>query len=86
MEKTEHIRRCVIEVSPEILADLLQLPAGVFVDAVWQPLDRPGPISLRVTGMGDLTAQGDTLRHVFGVVTRRFNSDGAELKHSINWI
>lgn len=42
----------LIEFAPEVLAQMLKLPAGVVITGVEQPIDRHGALRVRVQGMG----------------------------------
>lgn len=61
----------LVVVSPEMLAEFLQLPPGCYIDAATAPYDQPGVLHLRVRGAGYPTKAGWLLTHVTGNVTRR---------------
>lgn len=63
----------LVVVTPEILAELLQLPPGCYIDAATAPYNQPGVLHLRVRGAGYPTRAGGLLGHVNGKVTKRGN-------------
>lgn len=63
----------LVVVSPEILAELLQLPTGCYIDAATAPYNQPGVLHLRVRGAGYPTKAGGLLPHVTGNIIRRRN-------------
>lgn len=76
---------CILVVSPEALAALLQLPPGSLIDAVDVPCDQPGVLHLRLRGSGWPSTAGAVLRTVTGTVTRRLAADGSVLRDEVAW-
>ena len=66
----------LVVVSPEILADLLQLPPGCYIDGAVAPYDKPGVLHLRVRGAGWPMKAGVLLPQVTATVTRRAGLGG----------
>lgn len=67
------------------LAELLQLPAGSHIDAVWSPVDQPGVVLLRLRGAGWPVKTGALLPRSTGILTRHISADGAVERVFINW-
>ena len=67
-EATE--RAAILLIDPEVLAQLLQLPEGSYIDSAHVPHDRPGVLELRIRGAGWPVLPGTRLTAVRGTVTR----------------
>mgnify|MGYP001158033549 FL=1 len=78
-------RAALLVLSPEILAELLQLPDGCHIDHATAPHDQPGVLHLRVRGAGWPTKAGWLLPQVRGTVTRHHAEDGSVLRQTIDW-
>lgn len=78
-------RAALLVLSPEMLAELLQLPSGCHIDGAVAPHDQPGVLHLRVRGAGWPTKAGWLLPQVRGTVTRYHADDGSVLRHVIDW-
>ena len=78
-------RAALLVLSPEILAELLQLPLGCHIDGAVAPHDQPGVLHLRVRGAGWPTKAGWLLPQVRGTVTRYCAEDGSTLRQVIDW-
>lgn len=70
MADHEPTRSAILEVSPQIVAHLLQLPSGCHIDACWVPWDRPGVLCLRVLGAGWIRVDGERIPTAIGQATR----------------
>lgn len=77
-------RACILIVSPEMLSEFLQLPAGCEIDAAVAPYDQPGVLHLRVRGAGWPTKAGMLLPQVRGTVKHLY-ADGAPMRPVIEW-
>ncbi len=66
----------LLVVSPEILAEVLQLPPGCYIDGAVAPYDKPGVLHLRVRGAGWPTKAGMLLPQVTGIIIRRVAHGG----------
>ncbi len=75
----------LLVLSHEMLAELLQLPAGCHIDHAVAPHDKPGVLHLRVRGAGWPTKAGWTLPEVRSTVTRYYADNGAALRQVIDW-
>lgn len=60
----------ILLITPEVLAQLLQLPEGSYIDSAHAPHDRPGMLELRIRGAGWPVLPGGRLTQVTGIVTR----------------
>jgi len=78
-------RAALLVLSPETLAELLQLPPGCHIDGANAPHDQPGVLHLRVRGAGWPTKAGWLLPQVRGTVTRYYADDGTVLRQVIDW-
>ena len=78
-------RAAMLVLSPETLAELLQLPLGCHIDSAVAPHDTPGVLHLRVRGAGWPTKAGWPLPQVRGTVTRYHAEDGSVLRQVIDW-
>lgn len=78
-------RAALLVLSPEILAELLQLPPNCHIDGAVAPHDQPGVLHLRVRGAGWPTKAGWLLPQARGMVTRYHAEDGSVLRHVIDW-
>lgn len=71
----------LVKMSPQFLAQLLQLPAGAEIDAVDVDLHRRGVLVLRIRGAGWPTMPGDVICEAKPVVYTR----AVEAGHVIDW-
>jgi hypothetical protein len=78
-------RAALLVLSPDMLAELLQLPEGCHIDAAVAPHDQPGVLHLRVRGAGWPTRAGWLLPQVRGSVTRYVADDGSTVRLAIDW-
>lgn len=78
-------RAALLVLSPDTLAELLQLPPGCHIDGAVAPHDQPGVLHLRVRGAGWPTKAGWLLPQVRGTVTRYYADDGSVLRQVIDW-
>lgn len=78
-------RAAILVATPEALAELLQLPEGSHLDAVWAPHDRPGVLHLRIRGAGYPFTPGQHLVQRVGHVTRVQATDGTPGPVVIDW-
>ncbi len=62
-------RAAILVVAPEILAELLQLPEGSYIDSALAPHDQPGVLELRICGAGWHVLPGNPITKTFGRVT-----------------
>lgn len=79
------LRRAILQVSPEVLAELLQLPSGAHIDGVQAPVDRPGALELRIVGAGWPTEPGRLIPSTTAMITRMHGEDGAVKRLTIDW-
>jgi hypothetical protein len=75
----------ILVATPEAVGELLQLPAGSHLDAVWQPHDQPGVLHLRIRGAGWPCGNGQLLQRVCGTVSRTVAADGTAGPAVIDW-
>jgi len=75
----------IFQVTPEVLAEMLQLPPGAYIDSVHAPHDKPGTLDLRIRGAGWPTRPGMVIMRTTGTITRHTAADGSELRHEIDW-
>lgn len=80
----EH-RAAVLLIEHTVLAQLLQLPPGSYIDHVEAPCDRPGTLRMRVRGAGWPVMLGHLLKQATGRLTHRFTPEGDELLYEIDW-
>lgn len=67
----------IFRCTPELFADLLQLPAGSHVDAVWIAQDCPGVVEFRVRGPAwPKVHLGHHIPQVTATFTQSTNADG----------
>lgn len=85
MDDTTTDRAAILVATPEALAELLQLPEGSHLDAVWAPHDQPGVLHLRIRGAGHPFRLGQHLVHTVGRVTRQATTDGQPGPMVIDW-
>lgn len=76
---------CIAVVTPAVLAELLQLPAGCQVDACASPHDQPGVLHLRVRGAGWPTRAGMLLPHARATIKDYRADDGELLRRVVDW-
>ena len=62
-------RGAILRVTPEVLAELLQLPEGSYIDAVQAIHDRHGTLELRIRGAGWLVAPGEIMQRTEATIT-----------------
>jgi hypothetical protein len=62
------IKRCIIEITPDVLAEMLQLPVTAIVEEVRTDVERCGVLQIRVSGCGWETNPGDRLRVTTGTM------------------
>lgn len=67
---------CMVYIDGCMLAQLMQLPEGVVIEAAHTPHDRPGGIFLRLRGVGERTPPGWVLHQVMLVVHRAETAPG----------
>jgi len=72
-------------VTPEALAELLQLPAGSQVDACVSPHDQPGVLHLRIRGAGWPTRAGMFLPRTRATITDHRAENGELLRRVVDW-
>jgi len=63
-------RLAIFEISPHMLAGLLNLPEGAVVDAIEAPIDAVGTFRVRIRGAGWLTQPGEQIRRVRATISR----------------
>lgn len=78
-------RAAILVATPEALAELLQLPEGSHLDAVWAPHDQPGVLHLRIRGAGWHHLRGQYLVRTVGTVTRQPAADGTPGPAVVDW-
>ena len=79
------IRAAVLEIAPEVLGELLQLPKGAEVVYVHCPFDLRGVMSVKIYGAGWPVKEGEMLQTTTGTITRKFAADGSEVGYSVDW-
>jgi hypothetical protein len=77
-------RIAILKVDPEILAKLLQLPDGAFIEGICTD-DHLGRVQMRIRGAGWPVSRGGLIPTAEpGVVTTR-EAKPADMIHSIDW-
>lgn len=75
----------ILQISPELLRELFQLPDGAEVLDLRVPIDYRGLLDVKIAGAGWPTLEGQAIRRTTGTVTREFSAEGVEVRRSINW-
>ena len=75
----------IFQATPEALTELLQLPAGAYIDGVQAALDRPGVLDVRIRGAGWPTRPGMVIMRTLPTVTKNFPDSGGPPRISIDW-
>jgi hypothetical protein len=77
-------RIAILKASPEVLAKLLQLPAGAFIEGICTD-DHLGQVQLRIRGAGWSVAQGGLIptAEIAEIKTREAKPE--DMVHSIDW-
>ena len=75
----------ILLATPEALQELLQLPAGAYIDSVYAPHDRPGMLELRIRGAGWRWAVGQAILRTTPTVTQHHADDGAVIARVVDW-
>jgi hypothetical protein len=75
-------RMALLHVSPEMLVQLLQLPAGAYVDRIQEPIDRNGSFVFRIRGAGWETNPGNVIGTATASITRTAEVMGLRFRYS----
>lgn len=75
----------ILQISPELLRELFQLPDGAEVLDLRVPIDYRGLLEVKIAGAGWPTLEGQAIMRTVGTVTREFDAGGAEVRRSIDW-
>lgn len=78
-------RTAILQVAPEILAELLKLPPGSYIDAVRAPHDQLGTLEIRIRGAGWVTRLGCAIPRTTGTMTAEYDDDGNIVRTTIDW-
>lgn len=75
----------ILEIAPNLLCDLFQLPPGAEIVDLRVPIDRRGVLELKIDGAGWLTYEGSMIMRTTGTITREFDGNGKETSRRIDW-
>lgn len=78
-------RMAILEIAPEVMRQLLDLPEGVWVDGVEVDFLRRGVVCVRVQGMGWPVREGEMLRRSRATVWERRNEAGEVFERRVTW-
>jgi hypothetical protein len=79
------MKLAILQVSPDMLRELFQLPEGAEILDLRIPLDYRGLLEVKICGAGWETLEGQPIQRVVGTVTRHFDDYGNEVQKSIDW-
>lgn len=74
----------ILQVTPEAMSLLLNLPEGAYIDGSYAPLDTPGVMEFRIFGAGWPTSIGGTIRRTGGSIIHELHDDGSETR-KVSW-
>ncbi len=78
-------RRCVFDATPDLIAQLLQLPDGAHIDAVSTLSEAPGIVRFRIAGAGSEVHPGQILPWVRPTITAHYGDRGELQRVVITW-
>jgi hypothetical protein len=75
----------ILQVTPEVLCEVFQLPRGAYIDRVDNHSDHPGVLYLRIRGAGWPMTPGAFIPRATGQLTKAYGSDGKASGIVIDW-
>ena len=84
-EPPQHELAAIVELMPEVLAQLLQLPPGAYIDAVDAPIEREGLVRMRIRGAGWRVRDGERIPMASCTVTTALHADTQTRSHAMHW-
>jgi hypothetical protein len=84
MTKIDESRMAILRVQPEVLADLLQLPKGAFIEGICTE-DHLGVIQLRIRGAGWPVSLGGLIPTADPGVVHTREAKPEDMIHAVDW-
>jgi hypothetical protein len=78
-------RMAILEISPEILREVFQLPEGAEILDLRVPIDYRGMLEVKIIGAGWEIPRGAAIVRTRGTIIQEFDATGAETRKVIDW-
>ncbi|MFA6204401.1 MAG: hypothetical protein WC710_14580 [Gallionella sp.] len=75
----------ILQITPEILRELFQLPEGAEILDLHIPMSYRGLLEVRVMGAGWPTMEGYSIMRTGGTVQKEYDADGKVVSRIVDW-
>lgn len=79
------LRLAILQITPELLRELFQLPDGAEILDLRVPIDYRGLLEVKIMGAGWQTLEGQGIMRTVGTVKQEYDAEGGVVNRSIDW-